>query len=142
MGLDVLYLVHMGRYADEFWTAVLPPAYLCYAILPFLQTLPPRIAADKAESEGSSIKVRAFNLWILRHASIQVNTFASAHVVASAAVSLELLRRLPEAGLLYVWLSVGIAIGAVAGRYHYAADAILGAVLAFAWQLFARSLSL
>ena len=77
-------------------------------------------------------KMRVLNLWILRHASIQVNTFPSAHVAATIGASLALLRLVPLAGLVFLWVSMSIAVGAVVGRYHYAADALIGAGLAAA----------
>jgi hypothetical protein len=35
-------------------------------------------------------------------------------------------------GSVFLWIAISIALGAVAGRYHYAADAILGVILAVA----------
>jgi hypothetical protein len=35
-------------------------------------------------------------------------------------------------GLIFQWIAVSIAAGAVAGRYHYAMDALLGASTAVA----------
>ncbi len=129
-GLGVLYMMRMGRYADRFWAAVLPSAYLCYLMLPFVQTLPPRIQEGERALGVAPGKVRGLNLWILRHASIQANTFPSAHVAATVAASFVLLRLVPWAGLVFLGMAVSIAAGAVGGRYHYAADAILGAALA------------
>ena len=43
LGIGVLYVMQMGRYADEYWTIVLPATYLCYGMLPFIQMLPPRM---------------------------------------------------------------------------------------------------
>jgi membrane-associated phospholipid phosphatase len=75
--------------------------------------------------------VRKFNLWILRHASIHANTFPSAHVASSTACALALLTLAPAwVGLIFLWITVSIAIGTVTGRYHYTADAILGSMVA------------
>src|SRR5262249_30829018 len=41
-GIAVLYAAGAADQIEEFWSVVLPPAYLCYATLPFLRTLPPR----------------------------------------------------------------------------------------------------
>ena len=43
-----------------------------------------------------------------------------------------LLRFVPDVGLAFLLMSVGIAFGAAVGRYHYTADVILGAALAVA----------
>jgi membrane-associated phospholipid phosphatase len=75
--------------------------------------------------------VRAFNLWILQRGSIQANTLPSAHVAITGACALSLLRLGPLwAGVVFLWIAVSIALGAVSGRYHYALDAILGFLVA------------
>jgi len=139
-GLGLLYLLRMGRYADEFWAAVLLPTYICYVMVPFLPTLPPRMLAGGEAFGKPATSLRSLNLWVLRHASIQANTFPSAHVAATVAVGLELLCRVPLAGVAFLWVAVSIAIGAVMGRYHYAADVLLGAGLAMGGFLLVRIL--
>lgn len=129
-GLAVLYFAGMKDVAGEFWSAVLPAAYLCYALVPFIPTLPPRSLAAATETSAHRSEIRSLNLWILRHGSIQVNTFPSAHVSASLAVSLVMLHHVPLAGGIFLWISASIAAGAVAGRYHYLLDALTGAVVA------------
>jgi hypothetical protein len=131
-GIGALYIAHMGRYADEFWRIVLPSAYLCYAALPFAQTVPPRMLATEGKLVMPPTKIRELNIWVLHHGSIQVNTFPSGHVATSFSVSLVLLHLLPQTGMVFLWISVSIAIGAVLGRYHYAADAFVGAAVAIA----------
>ncbi len=129
-GLGVLYLAGKRYHAEEYWIVVLLSSYFCYVMVPILPTLPPRTFSTTPETPGARTKLRQLNLWILRHASIQVNTFPSAHVAASLAAALVLLRFSPWAGGIYLWLALSIAGGAVAGRYHYALDAITGAVVA------------
>ena len=107
---------------------MLPPAYLCYAMIPFLPTLPPW-ALDRGRTAGG---VRAANFFILRHLSIKANTFPSAHVAASIAAALALLQFVPFAGFIFLWIAISIAISTVTGRYHYALDAVAGAALAAA----------
>ena len=132
LGIAVLYFMHLGHYADRYWTTVLPPTYLCYAFLPFVQTLPPRMLARDRDFSALPSKTRKLNLWILRYLSIQVNTFPSAHVASTMAASLALLRLVPLAGAIFLWVSISIAAGAVMGRYHYTADAFTAAALAVA----------
>jgi hypothetical protein len=43
-----------------------------------------------------------------------------------------LLHFVPTIGLVFLLVSIGIALGAVLGRYHYAADVLLGGALAVA----------
>lgn len=133
LGLVALYLLRLGRDAGYFWTVVLLPTYFSYGLLPFIQTRPPRVLGEKFRVPIPSGKVRAFNLWILRHASIHANTFPSAHVSSTTACAFVLLAVAPGwVGLIFLWVAISIALGAVAGRYHYAADAILGMLVALA----------
>ncbi len=133
--LAAVYLLRRGHEADHFWSVVLPATYFCYVMVPFIQTLPPRMLGEQARVTPPSTEVRKFNLWILLHASIHANTFPSAHVAASMACALVLLQLDFFVGLLFLLVAVSIALGAVAGRYHYAIDAIAGtavALIAFA----------
>jgi membrane-associated phospholipid phosphatase len=47
-------------------------------------------------------------------------------------VSLVLLRFAPLLGVVFLFVSIWIALGAVVGRYHYALDVLLGAATALA----------
>ncbi len=130
MGVGVLYVTHLRGRADDFWAIVLPPTYLCYAMIPFLPTLPPWALNGDRTARGTVAGVRAANFFILRHLSIKANTFPSAHVAASVATALALLDVSPIAGLIFLWIALSIAISTVTGRYHYALDAVAGAALA------------
>jgi hypothetical protein len=133
LGLGAVYVLHHGREADRFWAVVLLATYPSYGLLPFIQTRPPRMLGEKWSEMLPCSKIRAFNLWILRHASIHANTFPSAHVASTMSCALVLLAFAPLwVGLIFVLVAVSIALGAVTGRYHYAADAILGAAFAVA----------
>ena len=128
-----LLLAGRGKEADHFWTVVLLAAYASCGMLAFVQTRPPRVLEEKWGLSLASGKLRAFNLWILRNGSVPANTLPSAHVAIAVACALALLHAGPLwAGTTFLVIGAGIALGAVAGRYHYAADAILGVVTAAA----------
>lgn len=127
-GIAVLYLVRQGRFADHYWTAVLPAVLFCYGLTPWFPAQPPRRLAAEAP-EGEAPPFRRLNLWVLDHASIQVNMFPSGHVAGSLATSLALLERVPTVGVFYFILATGIAWGAIRGRYHYTLDVALGAIV-------------
>lgn len=119
--------------APQFWTVVLLAAYGSCGTLPFIQTRPPRVLGEKWSASVPFGRVRAFNLWILQRGSIQANTLPSAHVAITTACALSLLRLGPLwVGIVFLLIAVSVALGAVSGRYHYAADAILGAMVACA----------
>ncbi|MBS1858720.1 MAG: phosphatase PAP2 family protein [Acidobacteria bacterium] len=142
LAIAVLYLTGCARSVDHFWTVVLLAAYGSCAVLPFIQTRPPRAIDPEWSAPPFSGRVRAFNLRILRSGSIQANTFPSAHVAIATACALGLLHVGPVwIGFAFLWMAASIALGAAAGRYHYTADAILGAltgaaafVLGAAWN--------
>jgi len=132
LGLGALYFLRLRRYADDYWSIVLPPAHLCYGAVPFLRALPPRLVAGDPSPPSPVSLVRRLNLWILSRGSIEANTFPSAHVAAAGAAGLAIMHLAPPASPVFLLVAFGIAVGAVLGRYHYVADAIAGAVLALA----------
>lgn len=139
MGVAMFYLMRLGSHAIEFWTIVIPPSYFCYAMVPFTRTLPPR-TLEKTSPVFNHVsgKLRSFNMVIIRHASIQINTFPSAHAAASMAVALALLHFVPVAGWIFLLLAVSIAVAAAAGRYHFTADVVIGAGISLIWYLLLR----
>jgi hypothetical protein len=113
--------------ADRFWSVVLITDYICFAMLPWVQTRPPR-ALESREPWASSF--RAFNLKLLGAASIRVNTFPSGHAAEGLAAALLVLGAgLPVVAAM-VLAALAVSAGAVLGRYHYAADAIAGWLVA------------
>jgi len=129
--LAVLYLAGKAREIDFFWTAVLLASHGSCGLLAFVQTRPPRALGEKWSVPMPSSQLRNFNLWILRHGSIQTNTCPSAHVAIAGASALVFLQVGPLwVGLVFLAAAISIALGAVGGRYHYAADAILGWIAA------------
>ncbi len=131
MSVAALYLLRLARNADYLWTVVLGATYLSYGVLPFVQTVPPRLRPEPWLPPLPRNPVRSLNLWLLRHASIHVNTFPSAHVASTTAAAVVLLDVAPwPVGLLFLATAAAIAVGTFAGRYHFALDAIAGAALA------------
>ena len=128
MGLAVLYFAGLQRHADDYWSVTLFSTYPCYAFTAFVPTNPPRTFETKSEDTATG-QIRRFNMWIVRWLSIQLNTFPSAHVTATLGGSLALFYFMPTMGLFFVLVSIGIALGAVFGRYHYAADVVVAALL-------------
>ena len=129
-GVAVLYWTHHRSAVDQYWATVLPASYLCYLLVPFAQSLPPRLLPGSGCAPyAKRYTFRAMNLFILRRASIHLNTFPSAHVAATVAASLVLMRWAPAVGVLFLLIALSIAAGAVLGRYHYALDVILGGLL-------------
>lgn len=112
---------------DRFWSIVLITDFICFGVLPWVQTRPPR-ALESGEPWKSSF--RAFNLRVLGATSIQVNTFPSGHA-AEGLVAFLLVLAAPPATVVPIFLAaVAVSAGAVLGRYHYLVDALAGWVVA------------
>ena len=135
---------------DRFWTAVLCAGFVCYGTLPWLIARPPRmldrgpqpfdklrVAPSNVEGQESAPHVKAFNVFVLSRVSHGHNTFPSGHVAVSMAAALGVLAVSPAAGEVMLAIAIGIAIGATAGRYHYAVDVLLGLVIGGAAALIA-----
>ena len=119
---------HGAGAIDRFWSVVLLASFLCYGLLPWIPTRAPRAIEPPREAARST--VRHMNLAVLNRASVQWNTFPSGHTAASLATALAVGSEMPLAGVVLGVLAISIAAGSVVGRYHYAADAIVGAVVA------------
>jgi len=127
-----LYLARgQGIDANRFWSTILLTDYICFAMLPWFQTRPPRAVGLDASWRSSW---RTVNLRMLAAGSVQVNTFPSGHAAEALACALLLSGGPPLlAGSMFV-VAAAIAAGTVFGRYHYAADAIAGwAVALIVW---------
>jgi membrane-associated phospholipid phosphatase len=129
LGLAVLYAAGLRQYTRVYWLIVLIPTYFCYTVTPLFPALPPRSIGKPSPSQPSN-KSRSFNLWILKYGSIQAVSFPSAHVAAAFAIAFVLLRFIPITGAIFLVIAVWISVAAVAGRYHYALDVLLGATIA------------
>lgn len=132
LGLLALYLAGQRSHVAGFWLVVLVATYLCYLFTLFVPAYPPRDLVAARPPAAQTGRARIFNRWILKHGSIHAISFPSAHVASAFAVSLVLLRFTPLLGALFLFVAIWIALGAVVGRYHYALDVLLGAVVAAA----------
>jgi hypothetical protein len=126
--------LRQGITPDRFWTTILVTDYICFGMLPWFQTRPPRAVGLEAPWRSSW---RGVNLRMLSAGSVQVNTFPSGHAAEALACALIVSDGPP---LLVAWMffnAAAISAGTVFGRYHYAADAIAGwAVALLVWSSF------
>jgi membrane-associated phospholipid phosphatase len=112
---------------ERFWSVVLITDYICFGFLAWVQTRPPR-ALERLEPWHSA--PRRFNVRMLGASSIQANTFPSGHAAEALAGAL-LVVGAPWPIVLWMLINaLAISAGAVFGRYHYAADAIAGWLVA------------
>ncbi len=114
--------------ADHYWTLVLAADLGAFAPLSVFQTRPPWILERAPDLPAPSVHRMAS--FMVRHATIRVNTFPSGHVAVSLAVAFAIAGVMPAVGALMLVLAISIAIACVVGRYHYVMDVVAGAALA------------
>jgi membrane-associated phospholipid phosphatase len=139
-GLVWLYLSGFQGDADVYWTTVLVALFVCYGLVPWLPTRPPRAIEGPTDIDRRHLVFRTVNVKLLRHGSIQLNTFPSGHAAGAVASALMVAGRDPQGGLVFGLLAISIMIGSVLGRYHYLADAIAGILVALISFALARLL--
>jgi membrane-associated phospholipid phosphatase len=124
-------LVATGRVdrVDWFWTVVLLAEFVCYGMLPWLQTRPPRVH-ESDDGNTTQAGVRRLNLHLVNRASIQVNTIPSGHAAGAFATAFAVGSVVPRAGIAFLLLALSISVATVLGRYHYVVDTVLGALVA------------
>ena len=130
LGVATLYILSSRQFVNYYWIVVLLSTYISLAITPFVRAMPPRVVESYDKFRMPPSKLGAVNRFILRRGGIQAITFPSAHVASAIAASLVLLRVAPWAGLIFLLISISIAIATVLGGYHYAADVLLALLVA------------
>lgn len=125
--IPIALLLHV-RYAPDadpgrFWTVVLATDYICFAMLPWIQTRPPRALETDVPCRSS---VRRLNLGLLERTSIGVNTVPSGHAAEAMAIALLLMNAPAPVASLGLAGALFVSAGAVSGRYHYLLDVLAG----------------
>lgn len=123
--LIALALALRARMAPaRFWTLVLVTDYVCFGVLPWVQTRPPRALTGDPSWRASW---RTINRRLLDASSVQVNTFPSGHAAEALVAALIVSGAAPWPLVLLMFVgTLAISAGAVLGRYHYAVDALAG----------------
>lgn len=132
LALLTLNFCNLLPYVNYYWIVVLPATYICFAMTPFVQAMPPRSLSDYEKFRMPITSVKKVNNFLLRNASIQAITFPSGHVASAMATALVFLRLQPWAGLIFLVVALSIAVATVVGGYHYAADVLLALLIALA----------
>jgi membrane-associated phospholipid phosphatase len=120
------------RDKDFFWTTVLLAVLVSYALYPMFPLTPPRVLFHDLPGPAARPLLRGMNLWVLKYYSVQACIFPSGHVAGGVATALAVRARHPRLGALFVFAALSIAAATVFQRYHYAADAMGGALVGIA----------
>jgi hypothetical protein len=135
--IPIAFAIHMRLGTDpdpdRFWTVILVTDFICFGMLPWIQTRPPRML--EAGPPWTS-RCRAFNVRLLGETSIGVNTVPSGHAAEAFAAAL-LVSTAPVPVSAAIWIAaLAVTAGAVLGRYHFAVDALAGWAVALAvWMV-------
>ena len=133
IGVALYIALWHGVSADRFWTVLLLTDYVCFGMLAWFQTRPPRACGFDTPWQS---RLRGLNRRLLDASSVQVNTFPSGHAAEGLALALLLSGTTAPIAIGMFACAVAISCGAVFGRYHYAADALAGWAVALAvWSL-------
>lgn len=127
-GYLALALAGHWHRTDWYWSIVLLSVFACYGMVPWVRTRAPWMIEPAGPMDRRDVVLRRLNRFVLRHGSIQVNMFPSAHTASALGAGLALAPVLPVPGALLMLLAAGIAAATVAGRYHYAGDAVAAVV--------------
>jgi membrane-associated phospholipid phosphatase len=138
LGFGIAYVLAPGFDVDQYWTIVVASELICYGTLPWIQTRPPRALGLHTAIDDRRLPIHRLNGWVLNMGSIQVNTFPSGHAAGAFATALAVGQVVPSALLPLLVLAASITIGSVLGRYHYAADSVIGVMVAVAVWAVAR----
>jgi membrane-associated phospholipid phosphatase len=125
---------------EYFWTTVLLASFTCYLLFPLFPLTPPRELFNDVPGPHVAPFLRGMNRWLLGRYAVGASLFPSAHVAATTAMALAIRRYLPRFGLIFVLIAASIALATIYGRYHYAADALAGAVIGLTAHLVSKRL--
>ena len=128
------------RSIDCFWTAVLGAVLCSYLLFPFFPLTPPRTLFNDLPGPAVQPLLRNINLWLLGKYSVQACLFPSGHVAAVIATALAVRKFLPRLGIVFIIVALSISAATVYGRYHYAVDAVAGALVGVAGFLIAKAI--
>ena len=98
----------------------------CFAMYALFPVDGPRFVRGPSMAQAGPIRTIVMRL--LESGSSRGTAFPSSHVAASVVAALCALRHQRRTGLVVAILTVGLAIGAVYGGYHYGVDIVAGAL--------------
>jgi membrane-associated phospholipid phosphatase len=121
----IVWLRGSAADVNRFWVAVLAAGFASYGSLPWLVSRPPRLIAADGRRVSRMARVNAA---VLNRVSHQLNTFPSGHVAVAIAAALSVWPVMPLPAIAAGVVAIGVAVGAVTGRYHYVVDVITGTI--------------
>jgi membrane-associated phospholipid phosphatase len=122
--------LYFSRRRDEFTEAVFilmvtfVACFICYIAFPVAG---PRYAW-RSPPDASAGTIRSLVVWLLEARSSRGTAFPSSHVAVAVTQSILAMRYFGGRGIPIAILTMGLALGAIYGGFHYAIDVIAGAL--------------
>lgn len=104
--------------------------YGCYAIFALFPVAGPRYFWGDATGAAASVLPARLIRNLLEGGSAMGTAFPSSHVAATWCAVYSVWRDAPKLSLLLAPIAAGLALGTVYGQFHYAVDALAGALAA------------
>jgi membrane-associated phospholipid phosphatase len=116
--------------AREAATLIMSAFYLCYAAFAYFPVAGPRYLLPLAQNEATAIWPARVTQQLLDSAGAWGTAFPSSHVAAALVAGLVAWRRWRPLGAVLLPAALLLALGTVYGQFHYAVDALAGALVA------------
>jgi membrane-associated phospholipid phosphatase len=110
-------------------TVLMITFYLCYAVFLLFPVAGPRYSFPLALNPATEVAAAQATRRLLNQGAAWGTAFPSSHVAVSLAASGAALLEWPPLGAVLLVLALLLALGTVYGQFHYAIDALAGALL-------------
>jgi len=127
-----LWLSGRREASRETLLRIMATFYVCYTIFLLFPVAGPRYLFPMAENAATAVAPAQWVHAILKSGSAWGTAFPSSHVAVSFVAALSALLGWRKLGVPLLALSVLLALGTVYGQFHYAIDAVAGAVVGVA----------
>jgi membrane-associated phospholipid phosphatase len=127
-----LWLAGRRRESAETMLRIMATFYVCYTIFLLFPVAGPRYLFPMAENAATAVAPAQWVHAILKGGSAWGTAFPSSHVAVALVAALSALLGWRKLGVPLVVLAVLLALGTVYGQFHYAIDAIAGAIVGVA----------
>jgi membrane-associated phospholipid phosphatase len=125
----VLWLTRRREAARRTLFLMMITFYICYVAFLLFPVAGPRYLFPLAENEATAVPLAVFTHRLLAEGSAWGTAFPSSHVAVAVVAAWCGWRFLRPLGAVLVPAAVLLALGTVYGQFHYAVDALAGAVL-------------
>ena len=127
-----LWFAGRRRSAQSLVLVIAATFYVCYSIFLVFPVAGPRYTFPLVSNAASGIPLAVMTQGFLNSGAAWGTAFPSSHVAVALAASFKAGRDSPVLGWIFVPLAAVLTLGTVYGQFHYALDALAGALVAAA----------